>query len=123
MSFFSTELSRQSVFDHVSFDLYAILGGVDRQGLAVRVYVVAILAIFDKSERIVLFDLLHRSARGRMVVFKCGFGECTDTDEFLISVVHFALREGDGRARYKEDDAVFVGDDLQIRGVNYLDRI
>ena len=91
-------LLRQTILNHIPFDLYAILGGIDRQGFAVCVDIVAVLAILNKTERIVFLDLLNRAAGRIVIVFQSGVGESTYTNEFLVSIIHLALGEGDRRA-------------------------
>jgi len=81
---FSISLLSQTVFDHVALHLHPVLGCIHRKGLAVSIDVVAILAVFDKPEGIIFFDLLHRAPGGVVVVFQSLFGECTHAYEFLV---------------------------------------
>ena len=55
-----------------------------------------------------------------MIVFQSLLCESTHAHEFLVGIVHLTLGEGNGRPGNEQADAVLVGDDLQIGGVNNL---
>ena len=79
--------------------------------------------VLDESERVVLLDLLDGTTGSIVIEIESLAVERPDTHEFMVDIIHVALGIWDRASGDEEAPVVCIGNDLEVGGIDHLDRI